>query len=140
MSAPDTLGYQPGHPWYYLLGGDVLPPKSIRFEVRLEGYKGYRRDEILSAANKAEPQRSQSLRKIRDEVMRSLRLNISRYREVARELHAYRREHADQPLPTCSASVHTSMGLKFSHIYNDFGHLELLDSLPQQVDLFDLLL
>ncbi|CUJ30053.1 hypothetical protein [Cognatishimia activa] len=116
-----------------------MAPKAIRREVRLEGYEGYRRDEIRDAAKKPEPQRSQSLRKIRDEVRRSLKFNISRYREVARELHAYRKRYEGEPIPNVSASVHTSMGLKFSHIYNDFGHLELLDSLPHQVDLFDLL-
>jgi hypothetical protein len=121
------------------LGGEVLPPKVIRFEARLAGYKGYRRDEILDAARKPEPQRSQLLRKLRDETARTLSANISRYREVARELHAYRNEHSGEPLPNICACVHTSMSLKFAHIYNDFGHLELLDSLPKQVDLFDLL-
>ena len=72
-------------------------------------------------------------------VRQSLKTNVSIYRKVVRELHAYRKAHASEPLPNICAPVHTSMGLKLSHIYNDFGHLELLDSLPQQVDLFDLL-
>ncbi|PRY94780.1 hypothetical protein BCF33_0378 [Hasllibacter halocynthiae] len=139
MSAPDTRGYRPGHPWYYLLGGEVLSPKVIRFEARLAGYKGYRQEEILIAAGKPEPQRSQLLSKIRGEVQHSLSANISRYREVARELHAYRRSHAGEPVPNCSEAVHTSMSLKYAHIYNDFAHLDLLDSLPQQTSLFDLL-
>lgn len=125
MSAPVTRGYRPGHPWYYLLGGEVLPPKVIRFEVRLAEYKGYRQEEILSAAAKPEPGRSKALRKIRDEVRQSLKDNISRYREVARELHAYRRSYAGEPVPSCSESVHTAMSLKYAHIYNDFGHLDL---------------
>ncbi|WP_217805722.1 hypothetical protein [Roseovarius sp. A-2] len=116
-----------------------MPPKVIRFEVRLAGYKGYRREEILSAASKPEPQRSRLLRKIREEVRQSLKQNISIYREVARELHAYRKAHAGEPVPNCSDSVHTAMSLKYAHIYNDFAHLDLLGSLPQQVDLFDLL-
>ena len=139
MSAPDTRGYRPGHPWYYLLGGEVSPPKVIRFEARLAEYKGYRQEEILSAAGKPEPQRTKLLNKIRDDVRHSLSANTSRYREVARELHAYRRAHAGEPLPSCSESVHTSMSLKYAHIYNDFAHLDLLDSLPQQASLFDLL-
>ncbi|SEN96922.1 hypothetical protein [Palleronia pelagia] len=139
MSAPDTRGYRPGHPWYYLLGGEVLPPKVIRLEARLAEYKGYRQEEILSAARRPEPQRTRLLNKIREEVRHSLSANISRYREVARELHAYRKEHAGQPIPTCSDAVHTSMSLKYAHIYNDFAHINLLDALPQQVDLFDLL-
>lgn len=139
MSAPDTRGYSPGHPWYYLLGGEVLPPKVIRFEARLAEYKGYRNEEILCAAGKPEPQRTKSLSRIRDEVRQSLSANISRYREVARELYAYRRSHAGEPLPNCSEAVHTSMSLKYAHIYNDFAHLDLLNSLPQQASLFDLL-
>lgn len=111
----------------------------IRFEVRLAGYKGYREDDIQQAAAKPEPERSRTLRRIRQETMNSLRENISIYRKVARELHSYRREHAGQEIPNCSAPVHTSMSLKYAHIYNDFGHLELLDSLPQQADLFDAL-
>ncbi|MBB4022540.1 MULTISPECIES: hypothetical protein [Actibacterium] len=139
MSAPDTGGYAPGHPWYYLLGGDILPPKAIRIEARLAEYKGYRQEEILNAAAKPEPQRSKFLHKIRAEVQQSLKDNISRYREVARELHTYRRSHSREPTPNCSESVHMSMSLKYAHIYNDFAHLDLLDSLPQQASLFDLL-
>ncbi|ETW11288.1 hypothetical protein ATO8_17510 [Roseivivax marinus] len=139
MSAPDTRGYRPGHPWYYLLGGEVLPPKVIRLEARLAEYKGYRQEEILSAARRPEPQRTRLLNKIRDEVSQSLKANISRYREVARELHAYRNAHAGEPILNCSEAVHTAMSLKYAHIYNDFGHLELLDTLPRQIDLFDLL-
>src|SRR6056297_3605391 len=118
MSAPDTRGYRPGHPWYYLLGGEVLPPKVIRLEARLAEYKGYRQEEILSAARRPEPQRTRLLNEIREEVRQSLSANISCYRDVARELHAYRREHAGQPIPSCSEAVHTSMSLKYAHIYN----------------------
>lgn len=139
MSAPDTRGYSPSHPWYYLLGGEVLPPKVIRFDVRLAGYKGYLKEEILGAASRPEPRRSRALGRIRDEVCQSLTQNISIYREVARELHVYRKDHAGEPIPNCSAPVHTAMSLKYAHIYNDFGHLDLLDSLPRQVDLFEFL-
>lgn len=138
MRRPVTFeDYSPGHPWYYFLGGAVLPPKAIRTIVRASGYEGYRVRDIREAAARSEPARSEALRKIRIDVMRSLRSNISIYREVARELRQYRLEHADQPRPSSSADVHTAMSLKFAHLYNDFAHIDLLDRMPQQADLFD---
>jgi hypothetical protein len=131
--------YSPGHPWYYFLGGRVLPPKAIRAIVRAHGTHGYRRDEIRRAAAQPEPSRSEALRKIRIDVMRSLKSNISIYREVARDLRRYRIETADQPRPAACANVHTAMSLKFAHLCNDFAHIDLLDATPQQADLFDAL-
>lgn len=131
--------YSPGHPWYYFLGGTVLPPIAIRAMVRAYGTQGYRSDEIRRAAAQPEPARSETLRKIRIDVMRSLKSNISIYREVARELHRYRIETADQTRGCASADVHTAMSLKFAHLCNDFAHIDLLDATPQQADLFDML-
>ena len=68
--------------------------------------------------------------------MHTLRADISRYREVARTLHAHRKATADQPSAGSASNVHTSMGLKYNHIRHDFAHLELLDSVPMQTDLF----
>jgi hypothetical protein len=121
------------------LGGAVLPPKAIRAMVRAYGTQGYRSDEIRRAAAQPEPARSQSLRKIRIDVMRSLKSNISIYREVARELHRTRIETADQERGCACANVHTAMSLKFAHLCNDFAHLDMLDATPQQADLFDML-
>lgn len=140
MTHPFATGpYTPGHPWYYLLGGEVLPPKVIRATMRISGYQGYRAEEIRAVAAMAEPQRTRRLRQIREEVLLTLRADISRYREVVRELHIYRWETAGQPVPSCSAPVHTSVSLKHNHIYNDFAHLYLLDSIPEQRDLLDFL-
>ncbi len=133
-------GRSAGHPWFYFLGGPVLTPKQIRESVRLSGYRGYLADDISHADRKPEPHRSTALRKLRAEVQRMLWADISRYREVARELHAYRKEHAHvEVLPNMSAEVHTSMSLKHNHIYNQFAHLLTLDELlSRQRDLFDL--
>ena len=97
---------------------------------------GYLAEDIQTAHALPEPQRSNKLKGIRASVKQTLRSDISRYREVARELHKLRaREEAADAQPSCQ-SVHTSMSLKFCHIMNDFAHLNLLDSLPKQLDLF----
>ena len=57
--------YSPGHPWYYVLGGQPLMPRQILDEVRAEGYRGYNRDEIAQTAGHCEPRRSQELRALR---------------------------------------------------------------------------
>lgn len=133
-------GYGAGHPWFYFLGGPVLTPKEIRAEVKYTGYRGYLAEDICIADRKPEPHRSKALRELRAEVRRMLGEDISRYRKVARELHAYRREHAHvEVLPSSSADVHTAISLKHNHIYNDFAHLLRLDeALSKQRDLFDL--
>ncbi|MFD2257709.1 hypothetical protein ACFSSA_13580 [Luteolibacter algae] len=136
QSRPST--YSPGHPWFYLLGGRVLTPKEIRESVRESGYNGWRADELDKLEAKAEPQRSQGLRKLRAIVLAELAGDLSRYRQVALELHRYRRRTAGQELP-CHA-VHTSVSLKHNHLYNDFAHLIAIDDLlAQQPDLFGLL-
>jgi hypothetical protein len=132
-------GYGAGHPWFYFLGGPVLTPKEIREEVRRSGYRGYLADDICKADRKPEPQRSKALRELRAEMRRMLRADISRYREVARALHAYRRQQAHvTERPVSSADIHMSMSLKHNHIYNQFAHLLTLDELlGRQRDLFD---
>lgn len=37
----NDTGYNSGHPWYYILGGKVLPPKEILKAVEKTGYEGY---------------------------------------------------------------------------------------------------
>lgn len=133
-------GYNAGHPWFYFLGGPVLSPKEIRASVRFDGYLGYMADDISAADRKPEPHRSAALRELRAEVQKMLWRDIGIYREVARELHAYRRAHANEAdLPMMSAEVHTSMSLKHNHIYNDLAHLDAIDELlARQRDLFGL--
>lgn len=132
-------GYHSGHPWYYLLGNRVLTPKQIRDDAKASSYRGYRADDIRAAIRKPEPQRSEFIRKIRMEVMADLRKDITRYRQCAVELHAYRREHGVEAFPRSCDDVHVAISLKRNHIYNGFAHLALLDELPaQQGDLFGL--
>ncbi len=132
-------GYQPGHPWYYKLGGKVLSPKQILATVKSSDYQGYRADDIRQADNKSEPQRSGVLRKLREETLKSLTSDLSCYRIFTCELREYRAldetglgDHA-----ICS-DIHTSMSLKHNHLYNDFAHLNMIDGLlSRQPDLFD---
>jgi hypothetical protein len=133
-------GYDAGHPWYYLLGGAVPYPKQIRAQVIARGYRGYMEERITSASKRPEPQRSEALRALKLKVHVELRGNLSRYRELAYQLYAFRE---NSPLgegrPECH-DIHTSMRLKFAHIYNDFAHLNYIDTLPnQQQDMFELL-
>jgi len=137
MSAPlSPQGYTPGHPWHYHLGGAVPSPREIRAAVRLSGYLGYREPEIRSAAALAEPARTRALDAIRRDVCNGLRADISRYREVARALHAERCAAVGKPLAASCSDTCTSMSLKYAHIANGFAHLDLLDRLPKQMSLF----
>ncbi|WOF72778.1 hypothetical protein QMT40_000400 [Parvibaculaceae bacterium PLY_AMNH_Bact1] len=127
--------YSPGHPWYYLLGGTPPLPKQIMRKVKERGYRGYRQHCIEEAAAKTEPARSAALRAIREEARKSLFDNLSRYRQVARELR-FHREAGGIRQGVCS-DVHQSVCLKHNHIYNDFAHLIWLDELlSEQRDLF----
>lgn len=130
-------GYNASHPWYYLLGGAVPTLKQIRSHAEIKSNRGYLADEIDAAHAKQEPKRSAALRKIKAEVVDGLNKDISCYREVVRELRTYQRDHRFDDKPSVCAEVHTSMGLKFAHIYNGFAHLKALDDLPnQQMELF----
>lgn len=133
------LGFNISHPWYYLLGGLVPSPKQIRAHAKTKGYGGYMADDIEAASRKSEPQRSEALRAIKAKVMEELQRNLSRYRELARELRLYRCKNTpDMNRPKCH-SIHSKISLKFAHIFNDFAHLNYIDSLPElQGDLFDL--
>jgi len=133
-------GYHAGHPWYYLLGGAVPTLKQIRNEAVGSGYRGYMAEDIDAAAKRAEPKRSEELRKIRAKVLDDLRSDISRYRQVTFKLHTHRRISAvcENDIISCD-DIHTAMSLKHAHIYNGFAHLNTLDNLSeQQGDLFEL--
>lgn len=133
-------GYHAGHPWYYLHGGRVPTFKQIRNEAVGSGYRGYMAEDIDTAAKRAEPKRSEALRKIRAKVLGDLRRDISRYRQVTFKLHDHRRisKICKQKALSCD-DIHTAMSLKHAHIYNGFAHLNTLDNLPeQQGDLFEL--
>lgn len=130
-------GYSSGHPWYYHLGGKRLSLKEIQAEVIASGYRGYRADDIENADQMAEPKRSETLRRLRADANRSLREDVSRYRELARKLTAHRRASGDEPTGGICDCVHTNIGLKHNHIYNQFAHLHFIDSLlAKQGDLF----
>lgn len=130
--------YNTGHPWYYLLGGKVLKPREILVNVKLSGYQGYMADDILQADKKSEPQRSETLRKIKAKVLCDLWQDISRYRECANQLRKYRLTNDPQYAGRICDDIHTAISLKHNHIYNDLAHLNFLDRLlTKQKDLFD---
>ena len=130
-------GYTPTHPWFYVLGGQTQTPKEIRAEVRSSGYKGYRQEELSKLDAKAEPQRSQGLRKLRLVVLEELRIDLRQYRSVALEFHRQKQSDIKEESNYC-ADVHTSMSLKYCHLFNDFGHILAIDEmLSKQPDLFE---
>lgn len=88
---PRHRGYSPGHSWYYKEGGKPLYPKQIRDDVIASGYRGYDEADITAMAQRTEPKRSNSLRRHRKQIIERLSEDLSRYREVVRELHAHRR-------------------------------------------------
>jgi len=128
--------YSPGHPWYYKLGGGVHKPKQILAAVTNDSYQGYMADDIKQADGKHEPQRTSALRNLREAVIIRLHADLERYREVVCDLRRYRITNKQEVQPICS-DVHTSMSLKYNHLYNDFAHLVYIDDLlSQQPDLF----
>lgn len=131
-------GYHAGHPWYYLLGGDIPKPKQILNLVRMGDYRGYAEADINAADNKSEPKRSAELRKFQKKFRIDLKQDLAVYREVVRELRKEREQEPPREPFRCCSDVHTAMSLKFSHLINDFAHLVYLDDLlSRQGDLFD---
>lgn len=137
MSILTHCGYSAGHPWFYFLGGAVLPFKAIRADVQKSDYGGYLAGDIETISRKREPQRSTAIKAMRQKIEADLRKDISIYRQCARELSAYRSNgDVGKELAAC-ADIHVSMSLKFNHIYNGFANLMTLEVLPkQQMDLF----
>ena len=131
-------GYHAGHPWYYLLDGDIPTLKQIQAEAIASGYQGYAAADIAAIDSKPEPKRSELLRAKKTKFETDLREDISRYRKLVRELRQYRRDNRLTEIPVCCDDIHTSMSLKHAHLYNDFAHLHYLDELlNKQKDLFD---
>jgi len=128
--------YNSGHPWYYKLGGTVLRPKEILTIVKLSGYQGYMADDIVRIDKKAEPERSKTLREIKDKCVKDLWRDISCYRNLAHELRFERKLKGITHGTTSCNELHTSMSLKHNHIYNDLAHLNFLDDLLTQLELF----
>lgn len=130
-------GYHAGHPWYYVLGGAVLSPSTIRNEVESSDYGGYLAHHILELAGKTEPQRSNALNDMRAKIVADLRADLSGYRECVGKLRTFR-THMTESERKCE-DVHTAISLKHNHIVNDLANLKTLDGLPTQGDLFNLL-
>ncbi|AQQ04124.1 hypothetical protein B0E33_11420 [Roseibium algicola] len=129
-------GYCAGHPWYYLLGGKRPTLKQIWAYAQRFERRGYRAEEIDAAHRLPEPKRTQVLSKIRAEIMDGLHRDMSGYPRAVRNLSAYRKTRQPDTSPRICDDVHVAMSLKFSHLLNDFIHLQKLDSIPSQLDLF----
>jgi hypothetical protein len=132
MSTSNVSGYEPGHPWYYVLGGSVLSPKQILARVQKSGYRGYAREQIAEADARCEPRRTQELRELRSVAIANLRRDHSGYRHAVFALRT-----KASPQLECQ-DVHVAVSLKHNHLYNEFAHLVPLDALlSRQPDLFE---
>lgn len=134
----EKTGYEPGHPWYYLLGGKPPTPKEILEATRHSGYRGYAHERLMALDKLAEPKRSQSLRAERDKFRSNLHRDIRRYRACTRQLRRTVTIIRDGESPISCDDVYSALSLKHNHMVNNFGHLILLDELlSKQKDLFD---
>ena len=130
-------GYSPGHPWYYLLGGAVLKPRTILAQTRASGYRGCSAAAIEEADRQAEPKRSASLRSLQHRFYDDLQRDLSRYRTCVRNLRMYRQKSIGPDKLASCEGVHVAISLKHNHLVNDFAHLVWLDELmARQGDLF----
>lgn len=127
-------GYGPGHPWYYVRGGEPLTPRQILRSVEDSRYKGCLAADIAKLDSLSEPKRSELLRALQVRVRSECRANFCAYRRFVRKLRAHRLQ---QPAECACANVHVAISLKHNHLYNDFAHLlELHRLLTFQRDLF----
>ena len=134
----DNIPYNPGHPWYYVLGGRVQMPREIFNAVKASGYRGWREEDIEKASRRQEPARSVSLRKIREASLTELFRDMSVCRKEARKLRFYRMQYEASCIQRVCADEHVNISLKYNHLYNDFAHLIALDeALSYQPDLFE---
>lgn len=139
MAQKNNTGYNAGHPWYYIRGGSILKPREISAAVKVRGYQGYMADDIIQADKRPEPQRSEALRSIKANVLKSFWDDLSHYRALATQLRKYRQTNDPKYAGKICDDIHTSISLKHNHIYNDLAHLHFLDDcLSKQKDLFDL--
>ena len=129
-------GYNAGHPWFYRLGGPIPTPKQIKANVEANDYRGYLAGDIDAAAAKSEPQRSEALRALREQVLADMGRDLKQYRDCARELRSFRNAKAEDDRPlTCN--VYTAISLKTSHLIYGFANLRTIDdALSVQGDLF----
>lgn len=132
-------GYSAGHPWYYVLGGDIPTLKQIQAQVIASGYRGYLAEDLRQIDSMSEPKRSEKLRNWQSVFRKDLKEDISQYRKMVRDLRQDCIDHVEQEKPTDCRDIHVSMSLKNSHLSNDFAHLHFLDELlGKQLDLFAL--
>lgn len=132
-------GYSNGHPWYYKCGGPILGPKSIQLKHAFSQATGYMDYDIERVANMQEPNRTESLRKMKSSVLTLLDRDIRRYRVCAAAINKQRRDPNHDPDREICNSAESNMALKYSHLWNHFANLAHIENyLDVQPDLFDL--
>jgi len=131
------MTYSSGHPWYYILGGKILSPRCILQDAVAYDYKGYARDDIAAIDKKSEPARSEELRKLKAKFYADYKQDLSRYRQLAFQLHQERKAGLDASENHVCRDIHTNISLKHNHLFNNLAHLHYIDDLLSfQGDLF----
>jgi hypothetical protein len=135
---PNNITYNPSHPWYYRQGGQIQTPREIMEEVRESGYKGYNYDAIERTDRMEEPRRSETLRALRQKYRSCYKRDVARYRKYAFQLKMARKNGTPLDVNSINNDVCLNLGLKASHLTNDFAHLiKIEERLSRQGDLFD---
>ena len=113
------------------------PPRKILQDAIACEYKGYAREDIAAIDKKSEPRRSDELRKLRTKLYADYKQDLSRYRELACQLHKDRKVGLDDPEKPVCRDIHTNISLKHNHLFNNLAHLHYIDELLSfQNDLF----
>jgi hypothetical protein len=120
--SPDS--YEPGHPWYYLLGGRRLDPAEIEPAVGVLS---------LERLPKKPEKRREVLRKMRNETAADLQKDIDRYQELCRRgFEALGRFDQMMNEDTPRLGVASALALKHSHIRYNRGRLLEIDRVIQE--------
>ena len=128
------MGYDPGHPWYYKLGGRILWPSEIKAEVLQSGGRGYLDREIDKICQMPTDKRPKAIAEMRARICSELRQDLKGYRRAARSLR-WRRDFQGPTtwfFDTYQDPI-TAMSLKFCHVYNGMANLNHLDSLNVEI-------
>ena len=122
----ERCGYHAGHPWFYLLGGDIPTPKQIQADAMASDCCGYKADDLRKIDKHCEPKRSDSLRKWQAKFRADLMSDLSIYREVVRELRKYRETQDWDTVPSCCNEHNELKAEKAEDEFLDFAASAIL--------------
>lgn len=109
-------------------------PKEILAQAQAGCRRSYLKDEIILAASRCEPRRSQELRALRLHTLGRVRSKLHRYREVVREM----RQGSPPEDHEIGWTADGAVSLLRQHLFSEFSNLMHLDDIQShQLDLFE---